>query len=476
MNFFWRGFEKRAALRETTTLEPQQIRVQQRLQKSPGVLVYHGLGSGKTLTALGATQDGPTDVVVPAALRQNYAKEVQKHTTGHKPKIMSYEQAVKSEPTGKNLVVDEAHMLGIPDSKRSQNLVRKARDYEKRILLTGTPIRNYPHEVAPLLAMVRGDTKVPVDREAFNKAYVQEAQTNPGLFAKLLHGATPGTEYKIKNPEHFAKMVQGFVDYHAPDKKNFPSVTRETIQVPMDEEQKKYYDFVLDKAGPAMSYKIRRGLPPSKAEAKSLNSFLSGARQVSNSTRAFGGEKVSPKIQRAVQELTTRMEKDPNFRAMVYSNYLGSGVNDYASQLKSRGIPHTLFTGELSDKERKKAVEDYNAGLTRALLISGAGAQGLDLKGTKLVQLLEPHWNTARLEQAEGRGIRYKSHEHLPENERNVHVQKFQSTVPRTFFQKVLRQKPDQGVDEYLDMLSARKDALNEQFLDILRQKGSEKV
>jgi hypothetical protein len=71
--------------------------------------------------------------------------------------------------------------------------------------------------------------------------------------------------------------------------------------------------------------------------------------------------------------------------------------------------------------------------------------------------------------------VRFKSHEHLPPEERNVHVQKFHSTVPPSFLQKLLHKKPDLGVDEYLDMLSSQKDALNEQFLQILREKGSEK-
>lgn len=475
MDPFWGGFEKRAKLRQTTELEPQQIRVQQRLQKKPGVLVYHGLGSGKTLTSLAATQGTKTDVVVPAALRQNYAKEVKKHTTGHKPNILSYEKAVKTPPTGDALVVDEAHMLGRTDSKRTQEMIQKSQDYKKRILLTGTPIRNYPHEIGPLMTMVRGDTKIPADPKAFDKAFINEMVKSPGLLARIFHGAKPGVEYRIKNPERFADLVKGYVDYHAPAKENFPAVSRETIQVPMNDEQMKYYDFVLDKAGPGLRYKIKRGLPPSKQESKSLNAFLTGPRQISNSTRAFGGSETAPKIQRAIDEFQKRMQKDPNFKAVVYSNYLDSGVKEYARHLANLGVPHAVFDGTLSDAKRKQAVEDYNSGRTKALLISGAGAQGLDLKGTKLMQLLEPHWNTARLDQAEGRGIRFKSHEHLPPEERNVHVQKFHSTVPKNLIQKILRRKADLGVDEYLDMLSSQKDALNDQFLQILREKGSEK-
>jgi superfamily II DNA or RNA helicase len=476
MDAFWLGFEKQAKLRETTQLEPHQIRVKRRLEKSPGVLVYHGLGSGKSLTSLAATQGDKTDVVVPASLRPNYAKEVEKHTTGHKPNIMSYEKAVKTPASGNSLVIDEAHMLGDTGSLRTRNMIEKARDYDKRVLLTGTPIRNYPREIGPLMAMVRGDNKIPSDPAAFDNAFIQEVTQKPGLMARLLHGAKPGTEFRIKNPERFGELVKGYIDYHAPQKENFPSVSRETVQVPMSDEQTKYYDFVLGNAPAGLRYKIRRGLPPSKAEAKSFNTLLTGPRQVANTAASFGGKEISPKIQTALSELQKRMGEDKNFKGMVYSNYLGSGVNEYAKHLEAAGIPHAVFDGTMSDKKRKAAVDDYNAGRTKVLLISGAGAQGLDLKGTKLVQLLEPHWNSARLHQAEGRGIRFKSHEHLPLEERHVHVQKFHSTVPKTFFQRILRSKADLGVDEYLDNMSARKDALNEQFLQILRDKGSEKV
>lgn len=470
---FWTGFDKQADLKATTTLAPQQERVKRRLEKSPGVLVYHGLGSGKTLTSLAATQGMKTDVIVPAALRGNYAKEVQKHTTGHKPNVMSYEKATKGiENKGKALVIDEAHALGDPASKRTQAIVNMAPQYDKRVLLTGTPIRNYPREIAPLMRAVRGDRAMPLG-PAFDEQFVEEVQHKPSLLAKLLHGAKPGTTYRMKNEPAFTDLVKGYVDYHAPAKENFPSTSHEVVETPMNSSQMDYYRFVLGKAGPALAWKIKHGMPPSKQEAKSLNTFLSGARQVSNSTAAFGGQGVSPKIQTAVTRLKDRAADDKNFKGLVYSNFLDSGVKNYAQQLEAAHIPYGLFTGELSDAKRKEMVSAYNEGKIKVLLVSGAGSQGLDLKGTKLVQLLEPAWNTARLEQAAGRAIRYKSHEHLPPEERHVHVESYHSTVPQSLLGKLTGQKKETGVDEYLDMLSKDKQKLNDQFLDVLKRVGS---
>lgn len=469
---FWQGFFKQAALKKNVELQPHQKRVAEGGSK----LVYHGLGSGKTLSSIAATQTGGTDVIVPASLRGNFKKEVSRYTTGYRPNIMSYEKAVKT-PKGKaeNLVIDEGQSLGRIESKRSREIMKRAPEYKKRIVLSGTPIRNHPSEIAPIMNIVHGANVFPSDPKAFSDKFIAEEKVHPGIFNRIFRGAKPGVRYKIKNPDQFEQLVKGYVDYHAPASEDFPSTSHEVLETPMNDEQVKYYKFILGQAGPALRWKIKMGLPPSKTESKQLNSFLSGARQVSNSTRAFGGKTISPKITRAVGEVKKRTAKDKNFKAVVYSNYLDSGVNDYAQQLEKEKIPYAIFDGSLNDKDRKQLVEGYNSGKIKALLITGAGAQGLDLKGTKLMQLLEPHWNDARLEQATGRAIRYKSHEHLPEEERHVHVQRFQSTMPKTFLQKLTGGKQDMSTDQYLDMLSKDKEKLNEQFLEILRRAGSKK-
>jgi superfamily II DNA helicase RecQ len=165
------------------------------------------------------------------------------------------------------------------------------------------------------------------------------------------------------------------------------------------------------------------------------------------------------------------LAKNPKARAIVYSHYLESGVNPYKKKLEELGIPHGTFTGDMSRAKRDQMVRDYNAGKLNALLLSSAGGEGLDLKGTRLVQILEPHWNRAKIDQVIGRGIRYKSHAALPENERNVRVQRFMATrAPYGAAERVGWRKPGYGVDEYLDEMGARKERLNNQVRDLLRE------
>ena len=116
-------------------------------------------------------------------------------------------------------------------------------------------------------------------------------------------------------------------------------------------------------------------------------------------------------------------------------------------------------------------VKDYNDNKLKALLLSSAGGEGLDLKGTRLIQLLEPHWNQEKLKQVVGRGIRYKSHADLPENERDVRVQRFLATrSPQGFFERLGIKKPGYGVDQYLDEMGVRKEQLNQQVREMLRE------
>jgi hypothetical protein len=471
---FLGSFLKCAELKSTVNLQPHQEAIREKLKNTDGLLLYHGLGSGKTLSSIAATEVTGADVVVPASLRENYAKEIKNYTNGKtKRNIMSYEKATKGGlPGGDALVLDEAQRLNASDTKRTKAIIDAAPNYKKRILLSGTPIRNHPSEFAPLLRILDPSSKVPLNKDDFSKRFIQTKKTNVGLLQRL-RGVRPGEVEDIRNPEEFRSLVRGRVHYHGTDKSNFPHKQERTVGVPMSDDQKKVYDTVTGKANPALAYKVRKNMPMSKQESRQLNAFMTAARVVSNTTKPYGGMDTSPKLIRAADDFLAASKKDPNFKGYAYSNYLKGGVDEYSKLLDARGIKHHRFTGEIGDKERKQVVDDYNQGRVKALLLSGAGAEGLDLKGTKMVQMLEPHWNKARTDQAIGRGVRYKSHEHLPEKERNVDVVHYHSTIPQGRIAKFFGRKPETSSDQYLANLSNQKHSLNEKFLDILRQEGS---
>ena len=130
-------------------------------------------------------------------------------------------------------------------------------------------------------------------------------------------------------------------------------------------------------------------------------------------------------------------------------------------------IPHALFTGAVNPKVRKQAVTDYNQGKLKALLLSSAGGEGLDLKGTRQIQVLEPHWNEEKLKQVIGRAIRHGSHSHLKKEERNVKVQRYLAQPRPTTWQRITGQTP-QGIDDYLYNMSRDKEKLNDQLTGLL--------
>jgi superfamily II DNA/RNA helicase len=126
---------------------------------------------------------------------------------------------------------------------------------------------------------------------------------------------------------------------------------------------------------------------------------------------------LSPKFKAMIENIEN--SKRPN---LVYSNFIDSGVEPLAQELMDRGKRVGTFTGQLNDLQKKELVERYNRGMLDALLVSSAGAEGLDLKGTGAVHIAEPHWNDPKINQVIGRSARFNSHSHLPEKDRNVEV------------------------------------------------------
>ncbi len=461
---------------------PHQERVKERLQTQPGLVAVHGLGSGKTLTAINA-QDAlqtPATVVVPAALKENFRKEQRKHLRGEPPptQLETVQAAASRRAASPNplLVVDEAHKLRDPSSASFRAIRDTARD--KTLLLTASPFYNHPHDLAPLINLAAQQDVLPTDRKKFEDKYIVYQSQRPSL-SQWLQGVRSAGDTPHLNPasaEELRGIYKKWTDYHPSSTEDFPSVRREDVDVLMTPEQRDVYNTTLAKAPPWVAAKVRSGMPPSKQEMSNMAAFLSGPRQVGVSTAAFSnGEVQSPKVDAAFNRMKALLDGNPRAKGIVYSNYLESGLAPYRSKLQAAGIPYGEFTGELNAKQRDQMVRDYNEGKLRTLLLSSAGGEGLDLKGTRLVQLLEPHWNQEKLKQVEGRAARFKSHAHLPENERDVLVEQYLAHLEpkeRTGLAALLfgkkKSKRAIGADEYLRDMSQSKEKLIDEFRALL--------
>lgn len=450
-----------------TELQPHQQAALDR-GKDNNLVLAHSTGSGKTLTAIAlANELGlPTTVLTPASLVANFQKELKKHKRGGPSvNVMSLPTAVQRNipiPKGNTLIIDEAHALRNLGTARQKYIKGQLDNAGRVFTLTGTPNYNNIADIAQLVNISAKDNVLPNDPGDFKERFVETTTIKPGFIDRVFYGVKPGKIDNLKNTDELRRLIAPHVDVFDTDIDK-PERIDEHIRVPMSAEQVRMYRAVERNMPSYMRRKLQKNIPPNKTEAKMLNAFYSGVRQISNSTRSFDTEgEPGTKIRQAAAELAARMKENPKLRALVYSNYLESGVDSYASLMDEHKIPYAKFTGSLTPKHKKQIVEDYNSGKVPVILGSGSASEGLDLKNTRLIQLLEPHFNQPKLDQVIGRGIRYKSHEELPKDQRNVTVQHYYSTFPKG---------NDTAVDEYLASRAAEKAALVSQLKNLFNKR-----
>jgi SNF2 family DNA or RNA helicase len=452
----------------TTELLPHQQRVVDRLTNKPGLVVAHGLGSGKTLAAIAAADanKGSTKVLVPASLIDNFHKEIMKHTSGlSNTDVSSLQREILQPEHGATdlLIVDEAHRAREPATKAYDTLFNYPAT--KRLLLSATPVYNRPSDIASLINIAAQDKVLPEGR-AFENRYV--SKEDRGLLRALFGRVN---KPHLKNVTELKKAMNEWVDYHQVGGKDFPSKSEEVVDVEMSPKQTALHALAWDKLPFTSRIRLKAGMPPNKQELSKLNKFQSQTRQIGGSTNKFVKDEdqaVSPKLQRAFEDLQKRLATDEKHKALVYSNFLDT-INDYATLLQDKKIPYAQYTGNVSQKERTKILDDYNLGRIKALLVSSAGGEGLDLKGTRQVQVLEPHWNEEKLDQVIGRAIRRESHKDLPEAQRHVDIQRYVAHPQASFLGKIFGSKP-MGVEQLLYNISKDKKDLNNQLLQLLEK------
>lgn len=362
-----------------------------------GILLFFDVGTGKTLTSIAAAKclldkypNKKITVVTPSSLISNFEKELKKikydfidKITIESYTIFSQRKRIFCQDT--ILILDEVHNLNGMQSIRFKKIFECAKDAFKVILLSATPVKNYPSEIANQLSLLEGKK---ISRGSIDAIL---ATTNP-----------------LRKAKAFSKIFKcKIARFENTDKINFPVLSQKKIVLKMTPEYYREYYKVQEN--------IRADIPDIFKNTMDLISFLNGTRRAVNTVGTM-----SPKIHWMIKKINDDLKN--NKKILIYSAWIDSGIDIIKLILKDSGIPFGEISGRVSRASKDSDLEKYNKGEIKILLVTSSGAEGLNLKMTRTVIIMEPHWNHSRIDQVIGRAARYKSHVDLPVKDRNVTV------------------------------------------------------
>lgn len=446
--------------------------------KNDSLLVVHGTGTGKTLTSLTASQcylernpDSTVFVISPASLIGNFEKEMIKYGgkisdrykfySFHKftslnnnafvtpfdifynDNLDTYQDKNPDKDSGEirhmmikffneNIKIklvggkgmkflkddlvytmykkraDEINYKNTFDCRNSMVIIDEAHNFrnmgahyksmfgsiikaKKLLLLTATPFVNKLHDFTPLINLVHRDDKI----------------------LKKLYKNIPDEKIKMDDPAYYknldivSKALKGKVSYY--DEKStefFPVVKMHDIKTYMSRDFFDKYEKELDTG-------FFGDIP---------ELYYNGFRRAVN---AVGVEEyLNKKIDDALEIIKNGKQ------TLIFTNWLEDGVEILKNVFEKNSIQYLAITGKVLPRLRLGIVESYNSKSVQVLIISIAGSEGLDLRETQNVIILDPVFSKATLDQIIGRAVRYKSHVRLPIDQHYVDVYKLILAVP----------------------------------------------
>jgi superfamily II DNA or RNA helicase len=355
--------------------KPHQDLVRRHMQTNSGLLVVHGTGTGKTLTAsfvardfLSVNRDGMVIIVSPPGVKAQFYAEI---GTAVPPEDMprvfafGFDELVNlaRSKNGERLrdvmrvyktlmIIDEAHYLNKQDSSRASALLDLTSLANKVLAMTATPVTNQVNELATLLAFV-GRTKALASADLMK---MSDAEFSAAVKCRI------SVYENDPNSTNFPKMVE-----HAP------------ILIPLS--GKNY-------ANAALNYK----------------EFTMRVR--------YANERVKLVNQGAkLQKIYELMLAHPG-KTIVYAE-MKQNVAALKSFLDDKGVPYETIVGNTSPSKRPNMVKRFSEpddGRLSVMILSKAGQAGLDFKRVRNVIFLELPWNYSDYKQIVGRAVRYQSH------------------------------------------------------------------
>ena len=454
---------------------PHQIQVLRYFIKSPykGLLLYHGLGAGKTCTSiliadqlLRTHKINKVYVLTPGSLRSGWLTEYC-NVCGSNPQTLedNYVFITYNYHVGNNLpdfskglvIIDEVHNIinGVRNNSKNPSIIYQAilKADCKVLALSGTPIFSYVYEWGLLSNLLKPDSypdmivKGKVNSYAFKKYFKEE----------------PNGTLVPKNPTVMKRKLEGIISYFPGAGQEFyPKVKHmKPIQVQMSKDQELLYwnKVEIEKkfSHPPKEYLKRQN--PQRYKLLYDLYIVSKKNILSRKVSNFYYPPMYAQMEDALVENGGWVRRDlfvdyklfsiysPKFTALLLNIVLHnqekhvvftffktkSGVKMIHSLLSMCGIKSAIFSGDLSDKNRRSILKRFNSPQNRygkdilVLLVTEAGAEGITIKEGRHLHILESNPRESLITQAIGRIVRYKSHYNLPPDEQKVQIWRYWS-------------------------------------------------
>jgi superfamily II DNA or RNA helicase len=515
----------------------QQNAVNKTVDKDGNLLMYHDVGTGKTLSSIAATEalnavgkGGKTLVVTPASLRENFAKDGVKKFTNNSYTILGNKQELggqrrkdirdidkltpktssdynivsydlfKRDPkkyilnTGaKTVIYDELHKAKNETSAITK-VIKEARPFHRNFIgLTGSLTSNTPADMVPLVNAMTNGKHILGSKDAFESRFLKIDSSG---------------KKTVKNKTMLQAVASPYVDFvDRDDMPNFSPPRRKKIEheIIMGPEQSDVYRSVLDKLDAVTKAKLLVGVGKlNQKELRSVGNKLMGARQVSNAPHTVvdnmsmdDSYETSSKARALIGNVKKHLNETKDGQVIIGTQFIRGGVDVLSHGLKKEKIPFVVFSGKgnkgVTEKSRQQAVTDYNTGKAKAILITSAGGEGLNLPNTTSVHMLDGHFNPEVINQMEARGIRSGGLSHRKEVDRVVELNRyiakpdikasaavgnlFETINPGTYIQRILNNKPlfqkpslrEFSADDFIDRVAKQKHENNSEMKNLFK-------
>lgn len=389
------------------------------------------------------------------------------------------------------LLADEVHNLiknmrsvDAEANARYTKVYTNLRNAYKILGLTGTPVYGDESDLAFVLNFVSGQNLMPFNQESFRLEYTKILTTRQffrgyftesnlvistlpgvfGLFCAAIIGPwgwaiggpigllgpvaintflDPAADYKLRQLD-IAKMqplMNKYVSYFRFDErqfKDFPAQDFQVVEVPYSPQQYSFFLHLVEGDLPVEQLQrlLRNESIQRDDEFVAINSSniheqiysaIGAGRDIGNFefTDKTGSLIEAPKFVRIYEELQKHNEQ-----TVIYSNYYQTGILAFRDFLIRQGYRErfAIIHPDMAMNEVNDIVSDYNQDAIRLLLLHPDITEGISLKGTQYLHILEPMLNSTVLEQVVGRTRRFQSHSHLPKNKQKVNVRMWQSS------------------------------------------------